>query len=136
MKSIRKIITAAAAAAVIATVGATTAFALSEAVPPVDGTNTLKSGTYMNLDYGPGYARTINISSTTRYCAAWVEARNENNDVLDKASSFGNRAKGESVIARVGDDYIGSSFNYYCLGQIHGGATGQAAIIESISATI
>lgn len=140
MKSIRKIITAAAAAAVITTVGATTAFALSDALPPVDSVNNQISGNYMNLDYGTGYSKVINKTSETRYCSAYVEtqvkyANTPVGGIGSSATETGNVSPGKSLTATVAPEYISSTYQYYCLGGIRTGATPQAPTVETLSDT-
>ena len=132
MKSIRKIITAAAAAAVIATVGATTALA---ALPPTDGVDVKYPSTYIELDYGAGYSKVINTSTFTRYCEAYVETQNRDTFAPISGGSafkYGNCAPNNSLTAQVGSDYLSTDYRYYCSGSMRGGATPSAPIIDSI----
>ena len=134
MKSIRKIITAAAAAAVITTVGATTAFALSDAADQVDEEAFVEvfmgDDMFMSCTYGVTEVR--NQTSTTRYCVAYVEARNYyTNAELDSDYKYGNCNPNEIFKAEVSSQYIGSNYGYYWTGSIRGGATPQATVVES-----
>ena len=105
MKSIKKIITAAAAAAVIATVGATTAFAISNAADSVTAGYKPLEGNYINLEYGPGFATTVNKTQYTRLVNASVKVysrANASNDYLVTQSyNNGVVGMGQAVTANV-----------------------------------
>ena len=133
MKSIKKIITAAAAAAVIATVGATSAFAVSDAASSNDGLNNQVVGNYMAFDWGGGYATVTNMTTNLRRCFASVDVYdNETGDPVPNAATFnaGDCTYNQSVTARVNSSYISSKNNYTCTGYIHGGTSANTPIIE------
>lgn len=131
MAKIKKIITSSVVAAVIATVGTTTALALTEAANPVDGVNNQVKGTYMYFDWGLGYSKVTNITESERYCEAFVIAYDQKTGKeVDRSFNGKNCDHNESVTAKVNSQYLGTNYNYYCSGGIRGGATSSSPIIE------
>lgn len=130
MKSIRKIITSAAAAAVIATVGATTAFALSDGVPSVDSVNKQYQGTYMYLNYGAGYTETTSRISGNRYSTAYVASYNaEGDEIRNKFSSAYINIDG-TVKANI--TITAADVSYRCIGSIYTADSPAVPVLETV----
>lgn len=133
MKKIKKIIVATAAAfAVIAAIGATTAFANSDAVPPVDEVNNYQvRGTYMYFAWGEGFTKTTNITTNYRRCVAEVTAyKNLTGEEVDFDSKYKDCYHNEYAYAYVEPEYIGSNYNYTCYGYIRGDASTNSPKME------